>query len=60
MKTDGQSLIASKGMPYPSITTSREIDYKPMRKYKKESLIKYLKTKKIDFKLVIIKGEKTP
>jgi len=47
-------------MPYPSITTSREIDYKPMRKYKKESLIKYLKTKKIDFKLVIIKGEKTP
>ena len=37
-----------------------KLGYELMSKYKKDSLIKYLKDHKIDFKLVIIKGEKTP
>ncbi|MDD5222688.1 MAG: hypothetical protein PHE84_01745 [bacterium] len=37
-----------------------KLGYELMSKYKKDYLIEYLNTQKIDFKLVIIRGEKTP
>jgi len=37
-----------------------KLSYELMSKYKKDSLIKYLKDHRIDFKLVIVKSEKTP